>query len=105
VAANPEDTKAASTLQDNGAGVSNEAILKLQAGNAFFLTKRGDMGLAEGTIKEGDLVAMICYMEMPLILRPDGDKFRLAAHAYFHGMMFGEEIMPDEYEVGDRTLV
>jgi hypothetical protein len=102
---NPEDAKAASTLQDNRVRVFNEAILKLQAGNAFFLTKRGDMGLADGTIKEGDLVAMICYMEMPLILRPDGDSYRLIAHAYLHGMMSGEETMPDEYEVEDITLV
>lgn len=105
MAANPEDAKAASTLQDNRVGGFNEAILKLQAGNAFFLTKRGDMGLAEGTIKEGDLVAMICYMEMPLILRPDGDNYRLVTHAYLHGMMFGRVVMRAEDEVEDITLV
>jgi hypothetical protein len=105
MAANPEEAKAASTLQDNRFGVFNEAILKLQAGNAFFLTKRGDMGLAEGMIKKGDLVAMICYMEMPLILRPDGDSYRLVTNAYLHCMMFGRVVMRDENEVEDITLV
>jgi hypothetical protein len=49
------------------------------------------MGLAEGTIKEGDLVAMICSMEMPLILRLDGDNFSLVTHADLHGMMFAKD--------------
>jgi len=83
----------------------NKAVLELQAGNTFFLTKRGDMGFAEGIIKEGDLVAMICFVEMPLILRPDGDNYRLVTHAYLHGMMFGREMMRDEYEVEFITLV
>ena len=49
------------------------------------------MGTAEGGIQEGDVVALIAGLEMPLILSPIGGHFRVAAHAYVHGVMNGEE--------------
>ena len=102
---NSQGGKAASRLEDSTVGVFSKAVLQLQQGNAFFMTERGFMGLAEGTIKEGDLVAMFCCMEMPLILRPDGENYRLVTHAYLHGMMFGEEQIGNDDEVEVLTLV
>lgn len=65
-------------------------VWEFQRGKRFFTTEKGYMGTAEGEVHEGDVVALISGMEMPMILTPCGDCFRVAAHAYMHGVMDGE---------------
>src|SRR5436305_4813459 len=68
----------------------HHAAWQIQRGKSFFTTAGGRMGTAEGMIQESDVVALISGMEMPIILRPDGDCYQVAAHAYVHGIMDGE---------------
>ncbi len=69
----------------------HHTVWEVQRGKAFFMTKGGWMGTAEGTIQEGDVVALVAGLEMPLILSPIGGDFRLVGHAYVHGLMDGEK--------------
>jgi hypothetical protein len=64
---------------------------EVQRGKAFFMTKGGWMGTAEGKIQEGDVVALVAGLEMPLIVSPIGEHFRVVGHAYVHGLMDGEK--------------
>jgi hypothetical protein len=72
------------------AGNFQHEVWGLNRGKTFFTSEEGWMGMAEGEIQEGDVVALIAGLEMPLVLSPVGDHFRVAAHAYVHGIMDGE---------------
>jgi hypothetical protein len=69
----------------------------LQRGKTFFMTQRGWLGSAEGQIREGDIVALIAGLEMPLILSPVQEQFQVVGHAYVHGIMDGE-VWPKDLE-------
>jgi hypothetical protein len=72
------------------AGKFQDTVWGLNRGKTFFMSKEGWMGIAEGGIQEGDVVALIAGLEMPLILSPVGGHFRVTAHAYVHDIMDGE---------------
>ncbi|CAN9229777.1 unnamed protein product [Alternaria alternata] len=60
----------------------------------FFSTAKNYFGTAPDplpvSMMEGDKIAIISGLEMPLLLRPVGDKYRLITHVYVHGIMYGE---------------
>jgi hypothetical protein len=60
----------------------------------FFYTAKNYFGTAPDplpvSMMEGDKIAIISGLEMPLLLRPVGDKYRLITHVYVHGIMYGE---------------
>ena len=60
------------------------------------------MGTGQGNILEGNVVAVVAGLSMPLILAPFGDHFRLVGHAYVHGIMYGEAWSEDRSEL--RTV-
>jgi hypothetical protein len=61
-------------------------------GFTFFVTKKGYMGITEGTVRVGDIVSLISGLSKPVIWEPTyrGDGWELAGTCYVHGMMNGE---------------
>ena len=60
----------------------------------FFVTREGWMGIASLAVREGDVIALIPGLRMPLVLRSvDGEEkgvYTVVASAYVHGIMKGE---------------
>jgi hypothetical protein len=69
----------------------HDILWAFQRGKTFFITKEGWIGTAEGTIREGDLIVLVAGLEMPLVLSPVGENYRLVGHGYVHGLMDGEQ--------------
>ncbi|USP81527.1 hypothetical protein yc1106_08801 [Curvularia clavata] len=74
----------------------------------FFYTAKNYFGTAPDplpvSMMEGDKIAIIDGLEMPLLLRPAGDKYRLITHVYVHGIMHGEMWPEIENSLDDIIL-
>jgi hypothetical protein len=70
----------------------------------FFITSGGYMGRGLKAVQEGDLVALIAGVDMPMIIRKEGDLYRLKGPAYVHGIMRGEKWPEDEKDLVDIVL-
>jgi hypothetical protein len=66
-------------------GVASEILLSLRD-NIFFITEKGYMGIGPSSIKEDDKVMCIPGLELPLMVRPIGERFTLLSAAYVHGI-------------------
>lgn len=60
------------------------------AQQAFFLTTTGHMGIANHMVQENDIVALFAGGNFPMIIRPDGEHYRLISPSYINGIMQGE---------------
>lgn len=58
--------------------------------SSFFITNGGLTGRCISTTRPGDVVFAPLGSTYPLVLRPDGDHFRIRSYAYVHGIMRGE---------------
>lgn len=73
----------------------------------LFLTNSGYMGLGEYNVAKGDHIYLLMGGEVPFILRPEGEHFRLVGEAYVHGIMDGEGLLKlrkktdNDSDVGD----
>lgn len=72
---------------------------------AFITLDSGQFGRAHYTCQEGDGVYLFAGCEMPLILRPHGDAFRVVAPAYIKGGTHGQLWPDDESTLETITLV
>ncbi|KAI9728295.1 MAG: hypothetical protein M1834_007699 [Cirrosporium novae-zelandiae] len=81
-------------------------IWKDQYGKKFFTTEAGYMGTAETTVRQGDVIALLPGMEMPIILRRaiDGG-YHFIGPAYVHGIMNGEIWLEDSLQTRMIRLV
>jgi hypothetical protein len=70
----------------------------------LFITSRGLLGKGLKDIQEGDLVALIAGVGMPIIIRKGGSSYRSKGPAYIHGMMYGEMWPKDEIDLIDIVL-
>ncbi|KAE9367148.1 HET-domain-containing protein [Stipitochalara longipes BDJ] len=70
----------------------------------FFVTSSGRLGKGLKDIQEGDYVALIAGVDMPMILRKEGDLYRSKGPAYIHGTMFGETWPKHENDLVDILL-
>jgi hypothetical protein len=59
--------------------------------NTFFVTKNGYMGSGSAAIRKGDLVVLVPGLNLPMILRPVNERYRIVAPAFVYGIMFGEK--------------
>ncbi|KAE9375043.1 hypothetical protein N431DRAFT_406149 [Stipitochalara longipes BDJ] len=59
--------------------------------SSFFVTEDKFMGCSISSIKSGDVVYVARGSTYPLILRPDGEEFRIRGFAYVHGLMHAEK--------------
>jgi hypothetical protein len=68
----------------------HEEIKFRHAQQAFFLTTTGHMGIANHMVQEDDIVALFAGGNFPMIIRPDGEHYRLISPSYINGIMQGE---------------
>jgi hypothetical protein len=74
-------------------------------GRAFFVTESGFMGLGPHGIRAGDVVCVILGGDVPVVLRPKGDKFTLLGECYTDGVMKGELMEGNNIPLATITLV
>ncbi|KAF2685248.1 hypothetical protein K458DRAFT_450180 [Lentithecium fluviatile CBS 122367] len=60
-----------------------------------FVTERGHVGCGPQDIREGDGVWIVAGCPSPLVLRRDGEAWRVVGEAYVHGVMDGEAVSGD----------
>jgi hypothetical protein len=65
--------------------------------SAFFTTTFGFVGIANSSIEAGDTIALLYGCETPVILRPEGDRYRFRGLACVNGIMENEllQAIPD----------
>jgi hypothetical protein len=56
----------------------------------FAVTEGGFYGLGPQLMQEKDVVALMPGLNVPFVLRPTGDRYKLVGAAYIHGVMRGE---------------
>lgn len=59
--------------------------------SSFFITEDKSMGCSISSAKPGDVVYVAHGSTYPLVLRPDGEEFRIRGFAYVHGLMHAEK--------------
>jgi hypothetical protein len=65
-------------------------VIYLLLGKAFFVTKMGYMGTSLEAIQVGDTIVVFAGMNLPVVVRKEGDFYRLIGPTYAHGIMDGE---------------
>ena len=95
-----EATRSFAALQGLTMKFHSQAIAFSQR-KCFFTTKCGYFGTCPDPLpmplQDGDRIAVVSGLEMPLLLRPVGAAFKLLTHVYVHGIMHGEA-WPDKDE-------
>lgn len=64
--------------------------MQVLAWRRLITTNEGYMGLAPAATRAGDIVAIVSGCDVPLVLRQEGNRFRVLGESYVHGMMSGE---------------
>lgn len=71
-------------------------------GRCLCITDGDLVGLGTGFMTVDDIVVVPFECSTPVILRQEGDVFRLVGDVYVHGYMYGKAV--EEYEEGTRQL-
>ncbi|KAI0543316.1 heterokaryon incompatibility protein-domain-containing protein [Xylaria curta] len=100
----PSSTTTAASALGGAAKTFHDTVRESLRGKTLFLTDTQHMGIAGDAIREGDVVALLSGLEMPIILRPNGSGYSVVTCAYIHGVMEGEE-WPGEDSLDVITLV
>jgi len=87
-----------------GANTFHSLAFDFCRGTRLFLTSDGYVGRGLKAIREGDLVAVIAGVYLPIIIRKDGDVYRVKGPAYIQGIMRGEKWPDDENDLIDIIL-
>jgi len=66
------------------------SVLKHALRKCFFSTANGYFGTGASLVQQGDRIAVLAGLEMPVILRKTDQAYRFVTHAYVHGIMYGE---------------
>jgi hypothetical protein len=78
-------------------------IEKYALGRRFFITESGRYGLGPPDTQEGDVVAVVFGLSVPLVLRrAENGHYRVVGESYVHGIMKGEMI--EQYELGMQEM-
>jgi hypothetical protein len=80
-----------------------EAIRRTMMGRKFFLSSSGYMGLGPLALQEGDMICILLGCDVPLLIRKEGDYYRLVGECFVWGLMDGEALKDrkadEKYEV------
>lgn len=68
----------------------SNCFLSLVEKHRFFSTDTGHIGLGPPFLRNGDIVAMFEGEDMPMMLRPFGEEYRLLGMAYIYGLTHDE---------------
>lgn len=66
-------------------------VLRSMYGRSFFRTVDGYMGSGPPDTRAEDHVALISGYQLPMVIRPCGNAYRIVGAAYIHGFMYGEQ--------------
>lgn len=83
----------------------HQSVWTFNFGRTFFITKNGWMGTSGGCLSEGDVVAIVAGVDMPVMLSPVCEDYRLVGHCYVHEMMNGEGWPESTDELKSITIV
>jgi hypothetical protein len=105
----PEAERTFMAMQSGpGFGFHFQAVAFSQK-KCFFYTEKLRFGTAADPLptpaKAGDVIAIVAGLEMPLLLRPVEGGYRLLAHVYVHGIMYGEAWPEGKEELEEIVLV
>jgi hypothetical protein len=98
------------TAMQSGPGLSfHFRAVAFSQKKCFFYTEKGHLGTVADPLptpaEAGDVIAVVAGLEMPLLLRPVESGYRLIAHVYVHGIMFGEAWPEQEGELEEIALI
>jgi hypothetical protein len=93
-----------STSLEGDGKTFHDSIRATLCGQGLFVTEKQLMGTGWNTIQEGDVVALLSGVEMPMILRPAKHGYQIVTWAYIHGIMDGES-WPGKDQLDTITLV
>lgn len=68
-----------------------------------FVTHLGWIGIGEKDLRPGDIVVILFGSDAPVVLRADGDNYKLIGHCYVHGIMKGEFLQERLFPVDDLS--
>ncbi|KAI2618615.1 hypothetical protein GGS26DRAFT_602758 [Hypomontagnella submonticulosa] len=84
-------------------------MLRTCFGRRFFVTKGGYLGVGPGSMREGDEVAVLLGLSVPVLVRPlensgeeeqgggeEGRRYEFVGECYVHGIMDGELVKAQE---------
>jgi hypothetical protein len=97
--------------QQHGKGLAtrfHEQLCFRRLFRCFFVTSDGRMGDAFHTVREGDLVVLLCWSKVPAIIRPQSDDpslYTLVGFAYVQGLVDCHAWDLKEEELQEFTLV
>ena len=81
----------------------------LVVNNAFyhtvFRTASGSLGLGLHGLRKGDQIAIVAGCRQPLIVRPEGNRFRFVGLGFLYDIMDGSRWPEDEQMLQDIVLV
>jgi len=104
------DERKLPTYADNGSGFSQHHLAMstlfdrnylTKAGWRFLRSPKGYFCLAKRDVQDGDIIAVVIGSDMPLILRPYLDGYKLVGEVYVYGIMHGE-LVKDFKEPGEE---
>ncbi|KAK4185938.1 hypothetical protein QBC35DRAFT_502647 [Podospora australis] len=78
---------------------------QISTGRAIFRTEMNYLGNGQNATLPGDQVWILAGVATPLVLRPDGERFKVVGDAYVHGLMFGEGLEGGEEMMKDIELI
>jgi hypothetical protein len=81
------------------------ACQTLRHGRRFCVTQKGFMGLAGQLAKEGDEIAILLGAGIPFVIRKgEHGRYSIVGDCYIHGIMEGEALAMDEWNVKDIVI-
>ncbi|KAI0967778.1 hypothetical protein F4678DRAFT_482805 [Xylaria arbuscula] len=96
---------AGETLDDAGIIQAVQRYVNYKANYAFFTLDSGYFGSAFNTCCEGDDIYLLAGLDVPCVLRSQGDAYRFVALAHVHGVMEGQLWPENERDLEGLTLV
>jgi hypothetical protein len=64
----------------------------------MFRSKKGYIGLAPQFAQEGDQIRLFKGDAIPLVVRPEGERWRLVGDSYVYGIMNGEAFKEEDLQ-------
>ena len=81
-----------SLAQQGNADRFLDAAATAGTGRARFITAQGMRGVGPAAVKVGDRVCVLYGADVPFVLRPGGDGYKVVGECYAHGLMHGEAV-------------
>ncbi|KAF7556965.1 hypothetical protein G7Z17_g1034 [Cylindrodendrum hubeiense] len=78
------------TPTPDGDKIAENAMVCAISGRSALTTRNGWFGFGPINTAPGDVVCIIAGADVPFVLRPVGDSFKLVGECFIHGLMFGE---------------